>query len=394
MKYFDNSATTPIAPEVKEAINHYLDWTYGNPSSHYKEGQLAQMALLHARQSVASLINASAGNIDEPGEVFFTGSGTESDNLAILGVVPRLDSKRNEFITSSLEHPAVLNTFAYLEKQGYKVTYLPADDKGNVSLSALEDALSERTVLVSIMMANNEIGTIQPICALSEMTHRYGALFHTDAVQALGKVKVDVQALGVDLLSISAHKIYGPKGIGALYVRHGLKINPIMHGGHQEYRIRPGTENMLGIAGFDKACELLLIEGSIEKEAIKKAEMATRLRQGLTERLPDIFFNGNIKQQIPGHLSTTFRFVEGESLLMYLNLKDIACSSGSACSAGSTSPSHVLTAIGLKPIDAQSTVRLTIGRYNTDAEIDYLLETIPPIVEKLRKMSPLARKDR
>lgn len=390
MRYFDNSATTPLAPEVKTAICHYMDWSYGNPSSRYREGQLAAKALRDARRLLAQLIGAKAGDRDHAGEVFFTSSGTEADNLAILGALPAWPGKKDELITSSIEHPAVLNTFAHLQGLGYKVTYLPVDKDGLVSLASLKAHLSDKTALVSIMYANNEIGSIQDVFELCQASQASGALFHTDAVQALGKIPIDVKALGVDLMSFSAHKVYGPKGVGAVYVRQGLSLRSQIYGGHQEYGRRPGTENMLGLVGFAKACELLLEEGRIEKEAQKKAKMARRLRRSLSEKIPHIFFNGAVDKQVAGHLSVTFQHVEGESLLMYLNLKDIACSSGSACSTGSTEPSHVLRAIGLKDIDAQATVRFSLGRYNTDQEIDYLVKTLPAIIKKLRIMSPLA----
>ncbi len=389
MKYFDNSATTPLAPEVKESIQHYMDWTYGNPSSPYHEGRMAKKALQAARSTIADLIGAKNADEENPGEVFFTSSGTESDNLAILGSLAARRDNRKHCITSSIEHPAVLNTFRYLETQGYHVDYLPVDRQGNINPDDLAKALDNETALVSIMMANNEVGTVQPIQLMADMAHQYGSLFHTDAVQALGKLTLNTAELGIDLMSLSAHKIYGPKGIGALYVKENTPLINIMHGGHQENGIRPGTENMLGIVGFAKACELL--QGTIEMEARQKERLALRLSQGLQESIPDIELNGNPHSKIPGHVHVTFRFVEGEALLMALNLKEIACSSGSACSTGSNLPSHVLLAMGFDYLDAQSSIRFTVGRYNTADEIDELLRDIPVIVQRLRAMSPLAR---
>ncbi len=391
MNYFDNSATTQLAPEVKETLCAYMDKTYGNPSSPYREGRLARKELLRARAQVAQSIGAIPGDVDNKGELFFAGSGTEADNIAIMGPLAALDGSKRHLITSVIEHPAVLNTFRHLEKQGYEVDYLPVDRMGNVTLDSLKGALRADTALVSIMYANNEVGTIQPIREMAELAHEVGALFHTDAVQALGKIPVDVKELDVDLLSISAHKIYGPKGIGAIYVKEGLDIKPYIHGGHQEYGVRPGTENMLGIVGFATACKLLLED--FEVRNAKKQRLAELLMKGLSESVSHIYFNGNDESKIPGHVNVTFKYVEGESLLMSLNLKGIACSSGSACTTGSDKPSHVLTAMGLPPIEAQSSIRFTVGRYNTEEEVKYLVQEIPLIVERLRKLSPIARRN-
>lgn len=391
MNYFDNSATTQMAPEVKETLCAYIEKTYGNPSSPYREGRLARKHLLIARANVANAIGAIPGDIDNKGELFFAGSGTEADNIAIMGPLAALDGSKRHLITSVIEHPAVLNTFRYLETQGYEVDYLPVDRDGNVTMDSLSAALRTDTAFVSIMYANNEVGTIQPIQEMAALAHKYGALFHTDAVQALGKIPIDVKVLGVDLLSISAHKIHGPKGIGALYVREGLNIKPYIHGGHQEYGVRPGTENMLGIVGFATACKLILED--FEEQNAKKQQLADLLTKGLSDSVSHIYFNGNDENKIPGLVNTTFKYVEGESLLMSLNLKGIACSSGSACTTGSDEPSHVLTAMGLPPIEAQSSIRFTVGRYNTEEEVNYLLKEIPPIVERLRRLSPIARRN-
>jgi cysteine desulfurase len=380
-----------MAPEVKETLCAYIEKTYGNPSSPYREGRLARRYLLSARANVAHSIGAIPGDIDNKGELFFAGSGTEADNIAIMGPLAALDGSKRHLITSVIEHPAVLNTFRYLETQGYEVDYLPVDRGGNVTMDSLSAALKIDTALVSIMYANNEVGTIQPIQEMAALAHKFGALFHTDAVQALGKIRIDVKELGVDLLSISAHKIYGPKGIGALYVREGLDIKPYIHGGHQEYGVRPGTENMLGIVGFATACELILED--FEEQNAKKQHLADLLTKGLAESVSHIYFNGNDDNKIPGHVNATFKYVEGESLLMSLNLKGIACSSGSACTTGSAEPSHVLTAMGLPPIEAQSSIRFTVGRYNTEEEVYYLLKEIPLIVERLRRLSPIARRN-
>ena len=300
MNYFDNSATTQLAPEVKEALRAYMDKTYGNPSSPYREGRIARSELLTARAQVAASIGAIPGDIDNKGELFFAGSGTEADNIAILGALAALDGTRRHLITSVIEHPAVLNTFKFLETHGYRVDYLPVDRQGNITLRSLEAVLSDETALVSIMYANNEVGTLQPIREMAELAHAFGALFHTDAVQALGKVPLDVTELGVDLLSISAHKIYGPKGIGAFYVKDGIPMKPFIHGGHQEYGLRPGTENMLGIVGFARACQL--VQENFGKENQEKQRLADLLTQGLSESVPDIYFNGNEESKIPGHV--------------------------------------------------------------------------------------------
>lgn len=390
MNYFDNSATTRLAPEVKEAIKEHMDRTYGNPSSPYREGRTARSELLRARAQVASVIGAIPGDIDQKGELFFAGSGTEADNIAIMGPLMAMDGTRKHLITTVIEHPAVLNTFQYLETLGYKVDYLPVDYQGNVSLDSLAGVLTRDTALVSIMYANNEVGTMQPIKEMAAMAHEAGALFHTDAVQALGKVRIDVKELDVDLLTISGHKIYGPKGIGAFYLREGVAMQPYIHGGHQEYGLRPGTENMLGIVGFARACQLLTED--FEAVNAEKQRLAELLTQGLKDSIQDIYFNGNEDNKIPGHVNVTFKYVEGEALLMSLNLKGIACSSGSACTTGSDEPSHVLTAMGLPPIEAQSSIRFTVGRYNTEEEVNYLVEEIPIIVERLRRMSPLSRR--
>ncbi|QRN86286.1 cysteine desulfurase [Clostridia bacterium] len=390
MIYFDNSATTQLAPEVKETLIAYMNKTYGNPSSPYQEGRTARKELLKARAQVARTINAVPGDIDNQGELFFTGSGTEADNLAIMGSILAMDGSKRHLVTSVIEHPAVLNTFQYLERQGYDVEYLPVDSKGSISLDQFKAAVNNSTALVSIMYANNEVGTIQNIKEMAAYAHTVGAIFHTDAVQALGKIRIDVKELDVDLLTISGHKIYGPKGIGAMYVKQGIPMHPYIQGGHQEYGLRPGTENMLGIVGFSRACQLILED--FENENLEKQRLANLLEKGLKESIPDIYFNGNEACKIPGHVNVTFKFVEGESLLMSLNLKGIACSSGSACTTGSSEPSHVLTAMGLPPIEAQSSIRFTVGRYNTEEEVHYLVKEIPIIVERLRKMSPLARR--
>lgn len=390
MIYFDNSATTQLAPEVKETLITYMNKTYGNPSSPYREGRTARSELLKARFEVAKILNAIPGDVDNQGELFFTGSGTEADNLAIMGSIMAMDGSRKHVITSEIEHPAVLKTFEYLEHLGYDVDYLPVDSNGSISLDTLKDTLHEDTALVSIMYANNEVGTIQKIKEMSCLAHEVGALFHTDAVQALGKIEIDVKKLDVDLLTVSGHKIYGPKGIGALYVKQGIPMRPYIHGGHQEYGLRPGTENMLGIVGFARACQL--ISEDMERENQEKQRLAELLEKGLAKAIPDIYFNGYEGCKIPGHVNVTFKFIEGESLLMSLNLKGIACSSGSACTTGSTAPSHVLTAMGLPPIEAQSSIRFTVGRYNTEEEVNYLVKEIPIIVERLRKMSPLAKR--
>lgn len=378
--YLDHAATTPIRDEVLEAMLPYLKEQYGNASSVHRFGREAKKALDQARETVAEVLNAGFN------EIIFTSGGTESNNLAIKGAAQANRKRGNHIITSCIEHPAVLNPMKELEKDGFEVTYLPVSEEGLVSVEDFQHALRDDTILVSIMHANNEIGTIQPIAAIGKIARDKGVLMHTDAVQSVGSMDVDVQALNVDLLTLSAHKLYGPKGVGALYVRRGVRLIPQLHGGVQERRRRAGTENTAGIIGLAEALKLAKAELDVEVPRIQK--LRDRLLDGILQ-IPHTRLNGSRTERLPHNINVCFEFIEGESLLLNLDLKGIAGSSGSACTSGSLEPSHVLLAIGLPHEIAHGSLRLTLGRANTDADIDYVLECLPPIVERLRQMSPL-----
>lgn len=378
--YLDHAATTPIRDEVLEAMLPYLKEQYGNASSVHRFGREAKKALDQARETVAEVLNAGFN------EIIFTSGGTESNNLAIKGAAQANRKRGNHIITSCIEHPAVLNPMKELEKDGFEVTYLPVSEEGLVSVEDFQNALRDDTILVSIMHANNEIGTIQPIAAIGKIARDKGVLMHTDAVQSVGSMDVDVQALNVDLLTLSAHKLYGPKGVGALYVRRGVRLIPQLHGGVQERRRRAGTENTAGIIGLAEALKLAKAELDVEVPRIQK--LRDRLLDGILQ-IPHTRLNGSRTERLPHNINVCFEFIEGESLLLNLDLKGIAGSSGSACTSGSLEPSHVLLAIGLPHEIAHGSLRLTLGRANTDADIDYVLECLPPIVERLRQMSPL-----
>ncbi|NLX50093.1 MAG: cysteine desulfurase NifS [Methanospirillum sp.] len=379
--YLDHAATTPTAPGVVEAMLPYFSGRFGNPSSIYGIARESRLAVDHAREQVARAINGS------PEEVYLTSGGTEADNWAIKGVAFADRKRGDHIITSSIEHHAVLHTCQYLEKQGFRVTYLSVDEFGRVDPADLENAMTDRTVLVSIMAANNEIGTLEPIAACGEICRDHGVRFHTDAVQAIGSVPVDVEALNVDLLSLSAHKFYGPKGVGALYVRKGVRLDNLLHGGAQERHRRAGTENVPGIVGMgvaiERACERR------EDYARRLTALRDRLYGGITERIEHVRLNGHPTERLPGNLNLSFRFIEGESTLLMLDHAGICASSGSACTSGSLDPSYVLLAIGLPHEIAHGSLRFTLGESNTDDDVDYVLETLPPIVERLRTMSPL-----
>lgn len=382
--YLDHSATTPLHPEVLEAMLPYLKDTFGNPSSIHMFGQKARKAIEDARAQVASLIGA------DHKEVFFTSGGTESDNLAIKGTALANQTKGKHIIISPIEHHAVLNSCHYLEKQGFKLTYLPVDKYALVNPQDVKDAIKSDTILISIMLANNEIGTIQPIAEIGKIIREKEIPFHTDAVQAMGKIPVDVNKLNVDLLTISAHKTYGPKGTGALYIRKGTKVTPLIHGGHHEYTRRPGTENVAGIVGLAKALELAYTEMPDASAKLKK--LRDRLENGLKQRIKDVQLNGHPEKRIANLLNLSFQFVEGESMLLALDMKGIAISTGSACTSGSLEPSHVLSAMGIPHEITQGSLRFSLGRMNTEEDIDYVIETLPEIVQKLRDMSPLYKK--
>jgi len=384
--YLDHSATTPVRTEVATAVMEYMTGKYGNPSSVHSFGREAKAALEKARGQVAALINA------QPEEIIFTSGGTESDNLAIIGVARANAIRGKHIITSAIEHHAVLDTCKALEKEGFRVTYLPVDAYGQISLADLEAAITDDTILISIMHVNNEVGTIQPIAEIGRIARERGVLFHTDAVQSLGKIPVDVKAQNIDLLSGSGHKIYGPKGTGFLYMRKGVRLKNLVHGGGQERKKRSGTENLPGIVGLGVAAELAAAE--METEMKRLAALRDRLIKGLQEKIPHVRLNGHPTERIATNANLSFEYVEGESLLLSLDLKGIAASSGSACTSGSLEPSHVLTAMGLCHELAHGSVRFTLGKDNTEEDIDYVLEVMPPIVERLRVMSPLYNEKR
>lgn len=372
----DNAATTSLKPEVLEAMMPYLTGKYGNASTLYLEGREAREAVEQARERTARALGA------QPEEIYFTSGGTEADNWAIKGVAFARREKGNHIITSQIEHHAVLQPCEYLEKHGFRVTYLPVDSDGLVDPDDVSRAIERDTVLVSIMFANNEIGTIEPVAEIARICREKGVLFHTDAVQAVGHVPVDVEKLGVDLLSLSAHKFHGPKGIGALYVRKGVRLDPFIHGGGQERNRRAGTENVAGIVGLGAAIELAT--SSLEERAARIAALRDKLIDGILERVPDAKLNGHRIMRLPGNAHFCFRFIEGESLLLNLDVKGVSASSGSACTSGSLEPSHVLLALGLPHEMAQGSLRLTLDEENTGEEVDYVLDILPDIVKKLR----------
>lgn len=380
MVYLDNNATTPLDPAVAEKMSRFLKEYFGNPSSLYPIGREAKEMVNEARETVAKALRAIRT------EIIFTGSGTEADNFALRGVLEAFPEKK-ELITSAIEHPAILHTAHYLEKTGVKVAYVPVDKTGMIDLDFLKDAITPQTALISIMHANNELGTIQPIEEVNKIAKERGILVHTDAVQSFGKIDVDVKKLGVDLLSVSAHKIYGPKGVGALYIRKGTKIHPLIHGGHQEREMRAGTENTIGIIGFGEAVRVMKEKGLEDKKRIEK--LAQRLKKGVEETIHKAKFNGHQEKRIKGTLNFSFLDLEAEAILLALATKDIYVSTGSACSEGAEEVSHVLNAIGLRPEIARSSIRMSLGRFNTEEDIDTVLRELPPIVENLRKISAL-----
>jgi cysteine desulfurase len=379
--YLDNSATTAVAGEVLEAMTPFFSEKMGNPNSIHAWGREARKAVDEARESVASLIGAEAG------EIIFTGGGSASDNLAIKGAVWSAKSGGKHIITSAVEHHAVIDTFKWLGKKGYDVTILPVDEYGTTSPETLANAIKDDTILVSVMYANNEVGTINPISELGEICRSRGVLFHTDAVQAVGHIPVDVKNTPIDMLTASAHKMYGPKGIGALYIRKGIKLTPIIHGGGQEFGIYSGTENVPGIVGFGAAAKLA-VRLHNEGEEKRVSALRDKLLDGITSRIPDSFVTGRRAERLPYHASVCIKRIEGEGILLRMDYAGIGVSSGSACTSGSLEPSHVLLAMGLDHETAHGSVRLTLGMDTTEEDIDYVLEKFPPIVETLRKMSP------
>jgi cysteine desulfurase len=380
MLYLDHAATTPMRPEVFDAMRPYFLERFGNPSSLHSYGLDARAAVERARQHVASAIGAS------PEEIVFTSGGTESDNLALRGVLQNC-GKNGHIITSAIEHPAVLETCKFLEKLGHEVTYVSVDREGRINPAEVEDAIQENTRLISIMHANNEIGSIQPIAEVGAIAASHGIYMHTDAVQSVGKIPVNVNELSVDMLSISSHKIYGPKGVGCLYVRKGTKLRPLIFGGGHERGLRSGTENVSGIVGFGEAMRLAM-EDYTDNARIQKLRDA--LIDAVLREIPSTQLNGGRAHRLPNNANFSFSYIEGESLLLRLNAKGIAGSTGSACSSKKLEPSHVLWAIGLNPVDAHGSLRLTLGRETADADVRYVLEVLPGIVKDLRQMSPLS----
>jgi cysteine desulfurase len=381
MSYMDHSATSPVNPEVLKEMLPYFTESFGNASTLYALGREARTAMEKAREQVASLIGA------QPEEVYFTSGGTESDNIAIKGTASKLKNKGNHIITSDIEHPAVEETCKYLEKNGYQVTYLPVGEEGIVKVSDVEAAITPETILITVMHANNEIGTIQPIKEIGALAREKGIYFHTDAVQSVGKIPVNVGDMNVDMLSISAHKLYGPKGIGALYIRKGVRIDPLLHGGGHERGMRPGTENIPGIVGLGKACQIA--EDNLEKNMEYVSSLRDRLIQGVLGNIEQSYLNGHPTKRLPNNANFRFTGIEGESLVLQLDAKEINASTGSACSSKKLEPSHVLMAIGLKEVDAHGSLRISLGTENTPQDIDYTIDAIDEVVERLRSMSPL-----
>lgn len=380
--YLDHSATTPVDLEVANLMMTYYTEKYGNPSSVHGFGREAKQGLEEARRQVAELIGAT------PQEITFTSGGTEADNLAIMGTAEAMRKKGKHLITSAIEHHAVLETCEYLAKNGFELTVIPVDAEGIVSVEDVRKAVRPDTILISVMHANNEVGAIQPIVEIGNLAKELGITFHVDAVQSLGKIPINVKELNIDLLTISSHKIYGPKGVGALYIRKGVRIVPRAHGGSQEKRRRSGTENTPGIIGFGKACEL--IGKRMAEDAKHQTKLRDKLMNGIVERIEYVKVNGPTgEKRLSNNVNVSIRFVEGESLLLSLDMLGIAASSGSACTSGSLDPSHVLLAMGLIHEIAHGSLRFSLGRQNTEDEIDYLLEQLPKIVERLRMMSPL-----
>jgi cysteine desulfurase len=375
--YLDHAATTPVDRRVLEAMKPYFEREFGNASSLYHHGQQARLALENARKRAAGLINAG------PDEIVFTSGGTESDNAALTGVA--MAGKGNHIITTRIEHHAILETCSYLEGRGFRVTYLDADSEGMVDPRDVEKAITGKTILVSVMHVNNEIGTVQPIKEIGRVCRKRGVCFHTDAVQGFGKLPIDVRAMSIDLLSASSHKLYGPKGVGLLYVRKGVGIEPIIHGGNQEGGRRAGTENVAGIAGFARACE---IAGEVMgEEARRLTSLRERLVKGVL-KIPGSYLNGHPVKRLPGNANFRFDGIEGEALVLRLDALGIEASTGSACSSRELKPSHVLMAIGLRPEQSHGSLRITLGRHTTREDVDYVLKRLPRVVEDLRRISP------
>ena len=383
--YLDYAATTPAHPRVVEAMHPYFSDKFGNPSSIHSFGQEARAATEKAREQVARLIGARSG------EIVFTSGGTEADNFALEGIAFANLERGNHIIASAIEHHAITECCEFLSKRGFDITYLPVEKDGIVDPTNLEKALTDKTIMVSIMHANNELGTIQPIAEIAKIIRRRNerqkTYFHTDAVQTVGHIPLDVNELGIDLLSMSAHKLYGPKGVGALYVRKGTRMVSFLHGGSQESNRRASTENVAGIVGFGCAAEIALHD--LKDEGIKLTRLRDQLIRGILDNIPDSQLNGSLTSRLPNNVNVSIKYVEGESMLLNLDMQGIAASSGSACTSGSVEPSHVLLSIGLSPEVAHGSLRFSLGRFTTEKEIKYVLDILPGIVDKLRKMSPL-----
>lgn len=383
--YLDYSATTPVKPEVLKEMLPYFSEIYGNPSSLYRISDYTKEALATARKRVSSLINAS------PDEVYFTGSGTEADNWALLGVADALRDKGNHIITTAIEHHAIIHTAQHLSQRGYDVTYLNVQQDGLVDPKELEKAITDKTILISVMMVNNEVGTVEPIKELARIAKEHGVLFHTDAVQGLGNVPIDVKDLGVDLMSMSAHKIYGPKGVGALYIKKGLKITNLMEGGAQEKKKRPGTENVPGIVGFGKAADLA--NANLVTHISKLRQLRDYFIDEVSKSIENIRINGSLEHRHPGNVNITFEYIEGEAILLMLNAKGIYISTGSACSSASLVPSHVLAAMCVPVELIHGTIRFSIGDFTTKEDLDYVVASLQEIVTKLRAVSSVSVKE-
>ena len=382
--YLDYSATTPVKKEVLDAMLPYFSEFYGNPSSLYAIAGEPKEALAKARKQVADLIGAGEK------EITFTSCGTEADNWAVMGAADALKNKGNHIITTKIEHHAMLHSCEFLEKHGYEVTYLDVDSEGLVDPAALEAAITDKTILISIMFVNNEVGTVEPIKELAAIAKKHNILFHTDAVQALGNMEIDVKELGVDMMSMSAHKIYGPKGIGALYIRKGVRISNYMQGGAQENKKRAGTENTAGIVGLGKAAELARIH--LQEHIQHTSSLRDYLIQQVQEQIDHVYVNGSREHRHPGNANLTFEFIEGEAMLLYLDMNGIAVSTGSACSSASLTPSHVLSAMGVPVERIHGTLRLTVGDMTTKEDIDYVVSTLKNVVNKLREISSVSSK--
>lgn len=379
--YLDNAATTALSPKVLEQMMPYLTTIYGNPSSPHSFGQEARKGVDHARDQVAKALNAL------PEEIIFTGCGTESDNTVLFGVTERYAKKGNHIITTNVEHHAILHTCEALEKRGVEVTYLPVDENGMVTAEQVANAITDKTILVSIMFANNEVGTIMPIAEIGKVCRERGVLFHTDAVQTVGHVPIDVKAMNIDMLSLSAHKFHGPKGVGALYMKKGIRLPSYVMGGAQERNRRAGTENVAGIVGLGAA--IALATQTLEESAARMTKLRDKLIAGIAQRIPEVKLNGHPTMRLPNNVNYSIKYIEGESILLMLDMNGIAASSGSACTSGSLDPSHVLLALGLSHEVAHGSVRLTLSDETTEEDIDYVLDVLPKVAERLRAMSPL-----